>query len=132
MKKFNIEIMTKPIPKGRPRGTKTGHFYTPKRTLDFEKEIKNAFLIKYGNCEPINVACCVDIQFYFEIPKSRKDLIQFQNHTQTPDLDNLEKAIYDALNGLAYTDDKLISEKWARKNWNNENKILIEIKSLEN
>jgi hypothetical protein len=32
-----------PIPKGRPRTTRTGHTYTPKRTADAESALANQF-----------------------------------------------------------------------------------------
>jgi Holliday junction resolvase RusA-like endonuclease len=36
---------------------------------------------------------------------------------QTPDLDNIEKAVLDALNGVAYVDDKQIFRKYTEKSW---------------
>jgi Holliday junction resolvase RusA-like endonuclease len=38
-------------------------------------------------------------------------------HTQKPDADNLAKAIKDALNRLAWTDDAQVAELTVRKMW---------------
>ena len=52
--------------------------------------------------------------FYMPRPKSRRH--DFWVPT-TPDLDNLEKSILDALNGVAYTDDRLVVAKSASKRY---------------
>ena len=35
------------IPKGRPRFTRSGHAYTPKRTTDYETKVKAHYLTEY-------------------------------------------------------------------------------------
>lgn len=109
---YELMIWKQPVPKGRPRFTKSGHTYTPKKTLDFENLIKAEFLKKYGFVEPTEKAIQIEIQFGFEIPKSyskvkRQEALTI-GHLKKPDLDNLAKAVLDALNGLAYKDDSQI------------------------
>jgi hypothetical protein len=41
MKKHSQFIETKPIPKGRPRMTRSGRVYTPARTLESEEIIRS-------------------------------------------------------------------------------------------
>ena len=58
--------------------------------------------------------CCLSIDAYFEVPKSKSKkfreaaLSGLEYPTKKPDIDNIIKAIQDALNGLAYKDDALI------------------------
>ena len=59
------------------------------------------------------VALSVSMVFLFERPKSNKT----QWHTQRPDLDNLAKAVLDALHGIIYVDDASVISLIARKEW---------------
>lgn len=52
-------------------------------------------------------------------------------HTQKPDMDNLEKAVMDALNGIAYLDDKQVADKVARKVWGPVARTVVQIEALE-
>lgn len=63
------------------------------------------------------------LQFVFGRPKSHRTSKGMLKPTapehflQVPDLDNIEKAILDALNKVAYTDDKQIIGKATMKVW---------------
>lgn len=131
-------IYCRPVPKARPRHGKHGT-YTPKRTLNFEKAVAEAFRISgetgYFNNEPI----IADLRFYFRIPKSmtkkeRANLMNCPYYKHRPDLDNLEKSIMDALNGVAYSDDSQIVEKYSAKWYDIQNKgerVEISLKRLK-
>ena len=102
-----------PVPKARPKFTRTGHAYTPKKTADYESRIADYYKFKGGELfeGPIKVI----LQFQMPVPKSfskkRKQAIMDgdNRHTSRPDLDNLCKAVLDALNGVAFKDDAQIS-----------------------
>lgn len=108
-----------PIAKGRPRFTMTGRAYTPKRTHDYEKKVKESY---NGEMFPEDIPLEVHIDAYFQIPKS----VSKKRHEEMrrgsirpmkkPDADNIAKSICDALNGAAYADDKqvirLVVDKW--------------------
>lgn len=108
-----------PVAKGRPRFTTTGRTYTPKRTADYEKRVRQAYS---GEMFPEDIPLSVHINAYMGIPKSaskkvREDMRKgFKRPLKKPDGDNIAKAICDALNGKAYVDDKqvvrLTVEKW--------------------
>ena len=66
----------------------------------------------------------VSLVFYMPRPKSRR--LDFWVPT-TPDLDNLEKSILDALNGVAYTDDRLVVAKSASKRYAGDEGPSVEI-----
>ncbi len=102
-----------PVSKGRPRFTRTGHAYTPKKTADFEKSIAKHYTNEGGELfvGPIEVK----IIFQMPIPKGypKRVIRQIEEgtlkHTKKPDVDNLGKAVLDALNGVAFTDDSNIT-----------------------
>ena len=101
--KFEMWVPIKPIAKGRPR-LSGNHTFTPKRTREFEEELRFSFELEVNNqkwiCDdsPIDA----DIRFYFA-HKKKTGL-----HTCRPDLDNLFKAVADAGNGILYNDDSQI------------------------
>ena len=60
-----------------------------------------------------NEPLAVSMVFSFGRPKSNKT----QWHTQRPDLDNLAKAVLDALHGIAFVDDSAVVNLRLRKGW---------------
>lgn len=95
MKPITITLEGTPVPKGRPRFG-NGRAYTPKRTKDYENALKS--LIKEQNIEgPIEVTLnAIFPRPQRLMPKKYPDgLIK---HTKRPDLDNIIKAVLDALN----------------------------------
>lgn len=110
---YTIDVKGKPIPKARPRMTRAGHAYTPKRTKAREFDVALAWFNKYGNTltdKPLRIS----IKYTFAVPVSWKKWKQEEAmngtmlHTSRPDLDNLNKAVLDGLNGVAYRDDSQI------------------------
>lgn len=108
-----------PVAKARPRMTRSGHVYTPDKTTKAENEIRRAWQEKHGSM--IEGPVAVSVVFMLKMPtnwsKAKKLLTQDQEvlPTKKPDVDNLVKTVFDALNGLAYEDDKQIVELSARK-----------------
>jgi Holliday junction resolvase RusA-like endonuclease len=67
--------------------------------------------LKFFN-EPFNGPVALSLTFYLRRPKSRRK----ENYVvTTPDVDNLEKAVLDGLNEVAYLDDKFVVVKNAVK-----------------
>ena len=134
---YTLEINEKPVGKGRPRlNRKTGSIYTPEKTRDFEELIKYKFLErnkKYLEVseKPIKMTMC----FYFEPPKSagkfKKMKMIGKPYMKKPDLDNIEKAICDALNEIAYKDDCQVCEKYTKKIYGETNRIEIVLQEIE-
>jgi Holliday junction resolvase RusA-like endonuclease len=97
-------IKIKPKVKQRPRMTRRGRVFTPMQTLEFERAIAEAWT---GPCadEPVNLV----IGLY----KNKITLSMSPASKPAPsglrgDIDNYAKSILDGLNGIAYTDDKLV------------------------
>ena len=136
----NVTIPLEPVPKGRPRFNVHYNYvstHTPPKTKKFEQDVALFYIQsnspKFEQGTPISVT----IEFGMAIPKSttkkRKSamlqgLIQ---HTVKPDLDNLTKAILDALNDLAWHDDAQIVELHACKVYTESPYIQISIKKIE-
>lgn len=120
-------IPGEPVPKGRPRFTKSGDVYTPKRTKDYEDYIQYLYKGKelQGEIE-------AEIKVYLQIPKSasktRKEKLLTERPTKRPDLDNLAKTILDALNGLAYKDDSQVVSLLIEKYWSDNPRVEVELK----
>lgn len=92
---------------GRPRFTRKGHAFKDAKDREYERKIKSAF-INSGGHNFGNVPIKIIVDVYRQIPKSRKKSITREPDVFKPDASNCLKAIEDALNGLAYNDDKQI------------------------
>lgn len=113
-----FSIPGEPVGKGRPRFAKVGNFtraFTPEKTVNFENLVKMAWKVLEN--KPIYSRYAqlgMKIEARFSIPKSAskravKEMISgIQCPTKRPDIDNVVKAVADALNGLAYADDSQI------------------------
>jgi Holliday junction resolvase RusA-like endonuclease len=109
----NFESSIKPTGKARPRLSLTGHAYTPKQTVLAENRLSLDCrrAMNYEN-RPSDKPCRVLIRAQFQIPRSLsqpKQLAMFGCAvTKKPDADNIAKLVLDALNGIAYRDDKQV------------------------
>lgn len=119
-------IKTVPIPKGRPRFY-GGHAVTPEKTRKYEKLIRDSW--EHGIVEGKSIM--IEIEFRMPIPQSysnkKKAELEWAPHNKKPDLDNLVKAVLDALNGVAFEDDSLISDINAGKIYAEEPGVYIMI-----
>lgn len=121
-----------PVPASRPRVTKYGVFYQEKYA-EFRKTVGKMLLQSKRTL--YSVPLITDVTFYVKLPKSysnkKKEMLHGKHCATTFDLDNLEKALYDTMNGHTYEDDRLIVEHTTRKIWDkNEGRIEITIKTL--
>lgn len=114
------------IAKGRPRVTTVGgsaRAYTPNRTGAFESKLRAIAAVtmaRAGEAASAD-ACRVEMAFERKPPKSwsKKKVLAMRGGpiTVKPDLDNLAKAILDALNGIAYEDDRQVSDLHVSRRW---------------
>lgn len=125
MYRYNLEINVRPIPKARPRLSKFA-VYTPEKTTDYENLIAYEWKKRYKDLILKN-AVKLDLLFCFKKAKScKKDY-----HTQRPDIDNLEKAILDGLNKIAFEDDCQVVEMKSQKVFSDVDKIVITVTEIE-
>lgn len=121
---IDIKIPMKPIAKGRPKFTKTGHCYTPNKTRKAEKDIgifvkmemsKNGIAMSEG---PI----IMQLEFCFEGKKPF--------HLGKPDLDNLIKICKDSCQNIIYKNDSQVVKLEASKIYGEEDYIHIKAKEI--
>ena len=115
------------VGKGRPRVSRRGnyvHTYTPEKTCDFEEAIRFEFMA--SNCEQMPVydkeqSLKAIVMIGVSIPKSyskKKHKACVDGEVvpaKRPDIDNVLKSIFDALNGYAFVDDSQIVSIHAEK-----------------
>lgn len=106
-----VFVPHKPVPKGRPRMTRRGRVFTPKRTLDAETLVAEA----WGN----NPKFTGEVGIVMLLG-SDGTLITVFPHEAEPqklrgDIDNYVKTIMDGLNGKAWDDDKQVTYLVAEK-----------------
>ena len=111
---FRFTVAIPPTGKARPRMTRSGHVYTPQKTVDAERRIAYAFQAQGGRLIPKEHAVGLEVTAYFPIPKSfpqkKREAASYREifPTKKPDADNILKLVADALNGVAYDDDAQI------------------------
>lgn len=111
---LDLTIPIRPVPQGRPRLGKAGFAYTPPRTRQYVAAIREAARAVWADREAITGPIVVLVETQFQLPKSAKGRT---HHTQRPDVDNLAKAVLDALNKLVFADDAQIVRLIASKAW---------------
>jgi Holliday junction resolvase RusA-like endonuclease len=126
------ELFVSGVPKAQPRPRMTAgcHVFNPHTADAWKEEIKAAFFprMKETIAEPV----CLNVCFYLPMPKGMKEPESgcgcgsececgsecgCLRHAGKPDLDNLLKAVMDALTSIGvWKDDalvfKVVSEKW--------------------
>jgi Holliday junction resolvase RusA-like endonuclease len=130
MQHVYFEVKGDPVPKARARTvTKGGRTwsFTPKKVAIWEKLVKNEAEKHFE--KPLTGPIMVSMIFYMGRPESRRVDIWVPT---TPDLDNLEKAVLDALNGVAYEDDRYVVAKNGQKKYvrYDEPRVCVRISSL--
>lgn len=114
---MTIEFTIPGVPQGkeRPRFTQNGATYTPKKTKDYEKLVAWAYQCEAHGAK-FTGTIRVDIAAIYPVPHSwskRKQAEAIDNQILPmvkPDWDNIGKIVCDALNGIAYKDDAVITD----------------------
>ena len=107
------------VGKQRPRATvRNGHarMYTPSKTRVFEELLRKAWKEQVGTeWATFKGAVVVTVEVTRELAKSNPQRWVGRQDLKKPDIDNVLKAVLDALNGLAYADDATITQERAQK-----------------
>jgi Holliday junction resolvase RusA-like endonuclease len=118
-----ITIDIEPIPQPRHRVTSIGgraRTYLPTKHPVHEYKRRIAEAVKDWPKFPKGVPLSLELWFWLPIPASwskRKQAAQLHNkHTQKPDIDNLAKAVMDAMSGC-WHDDCQVADLTVRKRW---------------
>ena len=138
MESMKFIIHAVPKPKGRPRVTRSGHAFTPKATREYEQLIVSEWEKQWGGIEPIKNPIAVRVMFYMPIPKATSNKARermaagLEVPAKKPDIDNLLKAVLDALNGKAYHDDNQIVDISAEKRYSSNPRTEVLIGEIVN
>lgn len=107
-------------PMGAVRMTQRGK-YTNRRAqayLAHKNFLKWHFNAQHEG-EPIDTPVVAEVIFYMPIPKSwsnvKKSRAMGAGHISKPDIDNLVKTVFDAANGIIWSDDNRVISVTARK-----------------
>lgn len=135
-KAISLTIVGAPVPKGRPRFG-NGHAFTPKRTRDYEKRVREAGSLAMQGGEPLTGPLALELVAFMPIAASwhwtkRQAARDGEIYpTSRPDLDNIEKAITDALNGVVYADDSQIVQVTKAKAYGENPRVFVRVVSLD-
>jgi Holliday junction resolvase RusA-like endonuclease len=118
-----------PVGKARPKVVRAKNgmsmTYTPDKTVAYEELVRLRFneSLQGHPFEPLQGALRIKIFAGYPIPKSTSKkrraamLAGTELPTKKPDWDSIGKIICDALNGVAYEDDKQVTESQMRKRY---------------
>lgn len=126
--------------KQRPRFARRGNYvasYTPEQTVNYENLVKLSYQQAHkGFIYSRDIPLELEVIVYKSIPKSfsKKKTAQALNNelrpTTKPDIDNVVKLISDALNKVAYEDDKQIVKIKCEKYYAEKDYALIRINEV--
>lgn len=134
---YSFTVHGEPRGQGRPRFARTGsgvRTYTDSETKGYQMLVRSMAAI--ARVREIEGPVAISIVACFEIPKSASKSRQAEMRaglvrpTKRPDMDNIAKAILDALNGVAFKDDAQVCELSVSKVWADEPSVRIEVKKL--
>ena len=142
MPELIITIPGKPIAKKRPKFFRRGGFvgaYNCQETeegkfmLLAKSQLPDNFILFSG---PVSVTTV----FYLPRPKSHfgtgknSEVLKARapiNHISKPDIDNLQKTVFDCLNQIVWVDDACIFESTAMKQYSDRPRTIIKIVEVE-
>lgn len=140
---MRVTFVVPGVPKGkeRPRVIRDvsgrPHAYTPTATKNKEKAIAGLYLESANGYRFEGKPLRVVMNFYYPIPTSwskgdkAKALAGIRTPCVKPDLDNVVKLVMDALNGVAYPDDKQILILEASKKYSEIARTEVLIEDIE-
>lgn len=129
--KTTVTILKRAVPKGSTHAFKhkfTGKIITKQNNADALYEYQDfvAYICKKAGVATTTGPVCIEAEYYFQRPLSHfkagdrsKGLKESApiHYLQTPDKDKLDRAIFDALHGVAFEDDKQVTSSASGKHW---------------
>jgi Holliday junction resolvase RusA-like endonuclease len=129
-----------PVGKGRPRAARRGRhiqLYTPEKTASYESLVATAAHGAMRGAAPIKGACHVEMDIRLLVPmswsaKKRNQALEgLVFPTKKPDMDNVLKAVFDAINGIVWEDDVQAVYVQAVKRYSAIPGVSVNVKSVE-
>lgn len=146
-----------PIAQGRPRfkAVRMGQFtkvsvYDPKRSEEWKQHVRDwlrSHMTNFYLTYPLSKGIAVSMTLRFTLPRPQRLPKKVRHHVKKPDLDNLVKAVKDALGGtrakrkkgvivkparpgLVYANDSQVVELHARKVYGRKIGVQITVKEM--
>ncbi|MBB2915880.1 RusA family crossover junction endodeoxyribonuclease [Cupriavidus alkaliphilus] len=143
--RVTLTIPGVPVPKGRPRfrnqRTKSGaefvQTYTPAKTRSYAATVRALAKLAMGRQPPLSGPLHLNLVAFLPIPSSWPKHRQAAARaglllpTSKPDLDNIEKTVTDACNGVVYGDDALICDVVKAKRYAVEPRVVVEVMTID-
>ena len=108
-----------------------GRAYTHKDTVNYQSLVKLFFQARCPAWKPQAGPVILDTVAYFPVPKSRtkwfKEMCEHNEvpFVKCPDYDNVSKVVADALNEIAYRDDRQIFDGRSREFYSNRPRLNV-------
>lgn len=132
MKKIEFAIPGPPKGKDRPQfNRQTGTVFTPAPTKHYEQAVQAAYLNASQYMAEKDQPMAIYVTAFVEIPasdtkkKKERKLLGFLKPVKKPDVDNILKIVMDGLNGIAYPDDKQITDAHVKKRYSSEPRVEV-------
>ncbi|WP_239064540.1 RusA family crossover junction endodeoxyribonuclease [Levilactobacillus sp. 244-2] len=128
-----LVIHGEPVPAGRPRFTRQGHAFDPKRSRDYKKLVSEAAALQYHSELLHGIPLKVDVKVYRHVQSSiskverAKRLSGKHRPIVKPDASNYLKLIEDALTGIVWEDDNLITDVSCSKYYSDDPRIEVTV-----
>jgi Holliday junction resolvase RusA-like endonuclease len=141
MKEIILKFNVKPMAKQSFRTTRKGYKYLDASVMKYRKTLRTMARIQMREqkAEKLDGAISIEILYAFQRPQSlrKKERSEIDSgksmpKTTKPDIDNLTKAILDALNGIAWNDDAQVAQITAKKVWSKQDQIEVKIMQIKN
>ena len=135
MRLVQFVVAGKPLAKGRVRFTRTGHAFTPERTVAYEGQLAYAAQQAMGGRPPVEGPVAVTLEASMPIaaswPAKKRHLATAGKlwPTGRPDLDNFAKML-DALNLIVWNDDSQICELTVFKRYSDTPGMAVTVDTL--
>lgn len=135
---LEFEILGKVKAKQSVKFTKSGMRYTPKDVVTYANWVRNCFIMTFPEHSPEvlkDYYIAIEITANFVVPSSfskkkrEAALNGLIRPAVKPDWDNLSKNICDALNGIAYPDDKAIVHGEVKKFYALKDSVFVRIEA---
>lgn len=108
-----VYVSGRPKPKERPRHSKNGHTYTPKSTQDYESIVRQAWVDAGGVLleGPVSMVTEFTVDGVLITVKPLNQPVS----KMRGDIDNYTKSVMDALQGVAFLNDKQVQSQHSTK-----------------
>lgn len=133
MRRFTV--LATPRGQGRPRAG-NGTIYKAREDKAWEKLILTSYAAENPGAKPYSGAVKVSVETVIPVPISKPRRIQDDMMTgkipavKKPDVDNVAKAVLDALNGGAWLDDKQVVMLTVKKRYGHPARLTVEIEEV--